>query len=150
MDNYNNFDMDDVIYINGNDDPFGINDVLLKMVELMDEKFFEVYKRYEIYSYFETNYLKYLQNFSSINDLKYFGYFFKLLPPELYQKSTADFVLNWLEKKINTYDEDKYPDFISQLEIFFSILTGKNKYQLSIKFLSVLKANLAASFMNNV
>ena len=38
MDNYNNFDMDDVIYINGNDDPFGINDVLLKMVELMDEK----------------------------------------------------------------------------------------------------------------
>ena len=99
-------------------------------IELMDEKFFEVYKRYEIYSYFETNYLKYLQNFSSINDLKYFGYFFKLLPPELYQKSTADFVLNWLEKKLNTYDEDKYPDFISQLEIFFSILTGKNKYQL--------------------
>ena len=38
MDNYNNFDMDDVIYINGNDDPFGINEVLLKMVELMDEK----------------------------------------------------------------------------------------------------------------
>lgn len=38
MYNYNNFDMDDVTYINGNDDPFGINDVLLKMVELMDEK----------------------------------------------------------------------------------------------------------------
>lgn len=38
MNNYNYFDMYDVICINGNDDPFGINDVLLKMVELLDEK----------------------------------------------------------------------------------------------------------------
>ena len=39
MYNYNNFDKDNIISINGNDDPFGINDVLLEMIELLDEKY---------------------------------------------------------------------------------------------------------------
>lgn len=36
------FDCDEepaFIFIDGNDDPFGINDVMLKMMELMDEKY---------------------------------------------------------------------------------------------------------------
>lgn len=36
-DKYNNEDSH--IYINGNDDPFGINDVLIKMAEIMDERY---------------------------------------------------------------------------------------------------------------
>ena len=43
----------------------------------MDETFFEEYKRYEIYTFFEENYLKYLQMFSAIKEVKYFGHFFK-------------------------------------------------------------------------
>ena len=63
-----------------------------------------------------------LKNFSLINDIKYLGHFFKLLPQEKYQELTANFVFEWLEKNINTYDADKYQEFISQIEIFFSIL----------------------------
>lgn len=39
MDNYTNFDTDNTIYIDGNDDPFGINDVMIKMFELLDERY---------------------------------------------------------------------------------------------------------------
>lgn len=45
-DNYNN--EDSLIYINGNDDPFGINDVMLKMMEIMVE-------RYDLFSEVDTD-----------------------------------------------------------------------------------------------
>ena len=110
-------------------------------LELMDEKFFESYNKYEIFTYFEKDYSKYLKNFSLINDIKYLGHFFKLLPQEKYQELTANFVLEWLEKNINTYDADKYQEFISQIEIFFFILNEKSN-QLLLKFLNILEVNL--------
>ena len=39
MDNYNNFDTDNTVFIDGSDDPFGINDVMIKMFELLDERY---------------------------------------------------------------------------------------------------------------
>ena len=47
MDNFVNYDTDNTLYIDGNDDPFGINDVMIKFVELLDE-------RYDFYSEIET------------------------------------------------------------------------------------------------
>ena len=39
MDKYKNFNMDNALYIDGNNDPFGINEVMIKMVELLDERY---------------------------------------------------------------------------------------------------------------
>ena len=147
------FDNKQILFYLRKDDVYSKNDVsntdlkdfeILKYlkIELMDEQFFEEYKRYEIYTFFEENYLKYLKTFSAIKEIKYFGHFFKLLPPEKYQKDTANFVLNWLGRNISTYDQEECPDFINNLEIFYSILNEKTKYQLLLNLLNILKSNL--------
>ena len=45
---FNNYNKDNAIYIDGVNDPFGINDVMIKMVELLDE-------RYDIFSGEDTD-----------------------------------------------------------------------------------------------
>ena len=58
-------------------------EILKKLkIELMDDKFFEIFNKDKIYSFFEENYEKYLMMFPSIDKVKYFGLFLKLLPPE--------------------------------------------------------------------
>ena len=99
-------------------------------VELMDDNFFEMFNEYKIYSFFEENYEKYLEMFTSIDKMKYFGLFFKLLPPEKYQKQTALYVFNWLMENINTYKSSDCPNFKTEVETFYSILNNLSKFLL--------------------
>ena len=56
-------------------------EILKKLkIELMDDNFFKKLNKDKIYSFFEENYEKYLSMFPSIDKMKYFGLFFKLLP----------------------------------------------------------------------
>ena len=76
-------------------------EILKKLkIELMDDKFFDIFHKEKIYSFFEENYEKYLMMFPKIDKMKYFGLFFKLLPPDKYRKQTTLHVFNWLNKKI--------------------------------------------------
>ena len=110
-------------------------------IESMNKEFFDKYNEYGIYTFFEEYYLKFLSMFSSIKEVKYFGIFFKLLPPEKYEKETAFFLYKWLSKNINTYDEQECPNFENQIEIFYNILNEKYK-EFLIELIKMLKNNL--------
>ena len=99
-------------------------------IELMDNNFFQIFQKHKIYSFFEENYVNYLKMFPSINKMKYFGLFFKLLPPDKYRKQTTLHVFNWLNKKINTYNREDCPNFENEIEIFYKILNNSEKYLL--------------------
>ena len=117
-------------------------EILKKLkIELMDDKFFKNFHNDKIYSFFEENYEKYLKMFPSIDKMKYFGLFFKLLPPENYQKQTALYVFNWLMTNINTYNKLDCPNFKKEIETFYSILNKSSKYLLP-KLLEKLKETL--------
>ena len=106
-------------------------EILKKLkIELMNDSFFEKFHKDKIYSFFEENYEKYLSMFPSIDKMKYFGLFFKLLPPELYQKQTELFVFNWLMKNLNTYNRLDCPNFKNEIKTFYSILNKSSKYLL--------------------
>lgn len=109
----------------------------------MNKEFFDKYNEYGIYTFFEEYYLKFLSMFSSIKEVKYFGIFFKLLPPEKYEKETAFFLYKWLSKNINTYDEQECPNFENQIEIFYNILNEKYK-EFLIELIKMLKNNLGS------
>ena len=117
-------------------------EILRKLdIELMDDKFFEKYERYKIYTFFEENYLKFIQMFYKINDVKYFGLFFKLLPPEKYEKETVNFILYWLKEYINTYNEEECPEFKKQIGILYSLVNSKLNRELP-NLIQILVKNL--------
>ena len=106
-------------------------EILKKLkIELMDDKFFKNFHKDKIYSFFEENYEKYLKMFPSIDKVKYFGLFFKLLPSEKYEKQTALYVFNWLMTNINTYKKLDCPNFKKEIGTFYSILNKSSKYLL--------------------
>ena len=103
-------------------------EILKKLkIELMDDKFFDIFHKEKIYSFFEENYEKYLMMFPKIDKMKYFGLFFKLLPSDKYKNKTALYVFNWLMKNINTYNKFDCPNFKNELETFYSIMNKSSK-----------------------
>ena len=103
-------------------------DILMKFkIELMDDTFFEKFHEYKIYSFFEENYKTYLEKFISIDKMKYFGLFFKLLPPELYKKETSLFVFNKFEENLNTYNRSDCPNFKNDIKTLYSVLNKSSK-----------------------
>ena len=117
-------------------------------IELMDDEFFLKYNKYEIYNYFSENYTKFLKSFTSLNKIKYFGLFFKLLPAEKYNKDAASYLVDWLEKSINTYDEEECPYFENEIDILFSILNEKSKSQYLVNLIKILEKNLGKKCIN--
>ena len=106
-------------------------EILMKLkIELMDDSFFEKFNKFKIYSFFEENYEKYLSMFPSVNNMKYFGLFFKLLPPELYNKQTTLAVFNWIMENLNTYNRLDCPNFKNEIKTFYFVLNKTSKYLL--------------------
>ena len=106
-------------------------EILMKLkIELMDDSFFEKFNKFKIYSFFEENYEKYLSMFPSINNMKYFGLFFKLLPPELFNKQTTLAVFNWIMENLNTYNRLDCPNFKNEIKTFYFVLNKTSKYLL--------------------
>ena len=94
--------------------------------DLMDDKFFEDYKKYHIYSYFEEDLEKYFSSFfKNIKEVKYFGLFFKILPQEKNNKETINFIVNWLKENINTFSIEKCPNFMNEIKLFYEIMNSK-------------------------
>ena len=95
-------------------------------IELMNEEFFLKYNKSVIYSYFENDYVKYLESFfENIKELKYFGLFFKLLPNERYNKDTINYIVKWLRKNINNFIKENCPNFTEEIKLFFNICQKK-------------------------
>ena len=94
--------------------------------DLMDDKFFEDYNKYHIYSYFEEDLQKYFSFFfKNIKEVKDFGLFFKILPQEKNNKETINFIVNWLKENIYTFSIEKCPNFINEIKLFYEIMNSK-------------------------
>ena len=112
-------------------------------IELMDEEFFQYFNRERIYTLFETNFTKYLEQFAiNIKEMKYFGYFFKLLPPKYFEKKSIEFIFNWFKKNVNTFDIEKCKNFKEEIIIFFKIMINNKLDNLIISLIKFLKYNL--------
>ena len=112
-------------------------------IELMDEEFFQYFNRERIYTLFETNFTKYLEQFAiNIKEMKYFGYFFKLLPPKYFEKKSIEFLFNWFKKNVNTFDIEKCKNFKEEIIIFFKIMINNKLDNLIISLIKFLKYNL--------
>ena len=109
----------------------------------MDNKFFENYNHSKIYSFFGENYVEYLSIFSSkIKHIKYFKYFFKLLPPEMHNKNTINLIYNWLQKYIYTFSIDECPDFKNDIKILIETIFMKSSNQIFFGLIKLLKENI--------
>jgi len=108
-----------------------------------DKKFFENYNESKIYSFFEENYVEYLSIFSSkIKHIKYFGYFFKLLPPEMFNKKEINLIYKWLQDYIHTFSVDECPDFKDNIKIFVEAIIMKKLNQVFFDLIRLLKNNI--------
>ena len=109
---------------------------------LMDDKFIQSYNKERIYQLFEGDLKCYLSIFSKkIKHTKFFGLFFKLLPPEKYNLDTINVVLNWSENNIKTYNKEECTHFLDDLNIFLKILI-KFGNQYVNQFIDIIKKNL--------
>ena len=147
QDNYEilNFLINNEVYCNKEDTSGQFKDFeVLKFfnIDAMDDEFFKEFYTYKVYSYFEEDYVKYLKMFSAINDLKHFGLFFKILPPEKHQKETANYIFNKLTEFMANYDSNECPNFLKDIETFYSILNEKSKFQILYNLITLLKKTL--------
>lgn len=118
------------------------------IIEDMNEKFWEKYKEYKIYLYFEENLKKYIQIFyRKMKKMKYFDYFFKLLPPAYYNKDIIELVYKWVLENINTFSINHFLQFKENITNFFEIILEKkiNSKRL-YNLLEVLKNNLGNNY----
>ena len=112
-------------------------------ISSMDDDFIERYKADKIYELFENNLNEYLTIFSKkIRHVKFFGLFFKLLPPPKHNLDTINVILNWLEKKIKSYNKVECPNFMEEINIFLNILIVKGNFQSFTNFIDIIKNNL--------
>ena len=118
-------------------------------IELMDDNFFKYFNEEKIYSFFESNLSLYLNKFAmNIKDMKYFGIFFKILPPEKYDSNSIAFLFNWLKQYIHTLDFDKCKNFKEELFIFFNILINNKLYNYISSLIKFIKDNIKAYFVD--
>ena len=112
-------------------------------IELMDDKFFEIFHQNKIYSYFEEDYALYLEKlYENVKEMKYFGYFFKLLPIEKYNKEAIIFVVQWLKSNIKTFEIQNSKNFKNEIKILFEILYSNKIYSYLYIVNDSLKENL--------
>ena len=146
-----NFLINDEVYSNKEDTSGQFkNFEVLKYfnVDKMDDKFFKEFYSFKVYSYFEEDYVKYFKMFSTINNLKHFGLFFKILPPEKHNKETANYVYNKLTEFMANYDSNECPNFLKDIETFYSILNEKTKYQILYNLIDLLKKTLGQEYID--
>ena len=98
-------------------------------VELMDENFFTDFNKNKIYSIFEIKFSQYLESFAeNIKEIKDFGLFFKLLPPDKYDKEAISFVVGWVSKNINTFNIETCNNFKKDVNTLLKIMADKTAY----------------------
>ena len=109
---------------------------------LMDEKFIQNYNGERIYQLFEEDLNGYLSTFSKkIKHTKFFGLFFKLLPPKKYNLDTINVVLKWSEENIKTYNKEECPHFLEEMNIFLKILIIFGNQYVN-QFIDIIEKNL--------
>ena len=114
----------------------------------MDKQFLQNYNDSKIYSFFGENYAEYLSIFSSkINHLKYFGYFFKLLPPEMHNKSTINLIYKWLQNYIHNFSVNECPDFQNDIKIFIETIIMQKLNQVFFDLTRLLKENIRSHYI---
>ena len=112
-------------------------------LDLMDDKFFEKYNKYKIYSYFEENLLLYLSIFSAnIKGIENIAIFFKLLPLEKYNKDTINLINEWLKKNINTFSKEKCLNFSNEMTTLFKLICKNKLISIAFSLILFLKDNL--------
>ena len=118
-------------------------------IELMDDNFFEQFTKNKIYHFFKINFREYINQFSTnIKDIKYFGIFFKILPPEYHTNDTISTIFNWLKKNINTFDFSKCKSFKEELFIFFKIMINNKLNNFIIDLIKFIKVHIKAYFID--
>ena len=125
-----------------------INLLKLFNIEEMNEGFWIKFKNYKIYSFFEENLKKYFEIFySKINKVQYFDYFFKLLPPEKYDKNTIELVYNWLVENINTFSKEDFSVLSNGMKTFLDIMLNKKfNSERIFNLFEILKNNLGENY----
>ena len=114
-------------------------------IEKMDDNFFAKFQEKKIYSFFEENLQNYIKVFcNKINYIKYFDYFFKLLPPEKYDKKTITLIYNWLlENNVNdTFSKKYFAELSYGLIDLFKIMLKKGLIQTIIELLKFFKKKM--------
>ena len=112
-------------------------------INLMNNDFFEQFNYNKIYSFFLDNSFEYLLIFAKkIKAIKYFGYFFKLLPPEKYCNNTIELIFIWLKKYINTFLLEECPNFINEIKIYVDIMIMKKQTTKIYDLLKFIKKNV--------
>ena len=113
-------------------------------IELMNEDFFKSYNKAKIYYYFEDDYyVPFLKGFfDQITEIKYFGLFFKLLPFELYNKESINYIVKWLRENIKNFILEKCPNFQKEIKNFFELCGYKKLISGIYNTLDILKQNL--------
>ena len=118
-------------------------------ISLMDNKFFELFESNKIYSFFNENILEYLHIFyEKIKKVQYFGYFFKLLPPEEHTNYTLNLVFEWLKQHINTFSIEQCPNFANEIKIYVEICIKKKLVSKLYDIFKFLKENIGNYYIN--
>ena len=146
-----NYLLEDEIYTNNSNNNYKeLKDItILEGFNLtkMDEKFLKSYNENKVYQLFEDTLNKYLSVYSKkIKHMKYFGLFFKLLPPEKYDLDTISVVTDWLQQKIKTYNKEECPSFPEEINIFIDILKKFGDKYIH-QFIDIIKDNLNAHYL---
>ena len=112
-------------------------------VGLMDDKFFTEFNKNKIYSIFEKNLSQYLKSFAeNIKEIKDLGLFFKLLPPDKYNKEAISIVVGWISKNINTFNIETCTNFKDDIKTLFKIIGDKTIYIKNDELIKTIIANI--------
>ena len=112
-------------------------------VDLMDDKFFNEFNKNKIFSFFEQNLSQYLKCFGEIiKEIKDFGFFFKLLPPEKYNKEALSIVIDWVYKNINTFNIETCTNFKNDIITLFNIMENKSIYKYLSQIIETINLNI--------
>ena len=118
-------------------------------IDLMDENFYKKYNEYKIYNYFEENFVEYLRiYFEDLKEMKYFGYFFKLLPNDKYNKDTINFMIKWMKNNIITFSKEQCPNFDREIKELFLLILNKKLIGSIYPVIEILKINLKEYSIN--
>ena len=95
-----------------------------KITENLDDNFFDLYNKCEIWKPFSTNnktLKKYIEFFSNkLNDVIYLEIFFKILPVMKYNYAAIEDVILWFEKNIDTVKNNNVFKIEKEKKIFFN------------------------------
>mgnify|MGYP002623021467 CR=1 FL=1 len=112
-------------------------------IDLKDDNFFNEINKNEIYSFFKENLSEYLRILGeNIKEIKDFGFFFKFLPPDKYNKETLSFVIDWMEKNINTFNIETCTNFKKDVNTIFEIMGNKKIYINMTQLIEIINLNI--------